>query len=313
MRTTHKIAADVWRDQLPRLRIFEQVARLTSFTAAARALGLSQPAVSRAVASLEEHLGAELIVRESRTLTLTETGRAVFETSMRIGDELERLSATMKRDETSPRGDFFCYAAEHVAARLLPKPVGSLALRYPLLVPRIVAAPLHFATSEIAEDRAELGLFFQAEVHPRVEARAVAAFPCKVVVHRDASRDARVLTSFIGSREVDDRRNTAFPTLDMLRKHRPKTKIRLSSNSLALHKEWVFQKLGISILPLFLVEAEIAKGTLRVLHPEWTYWADLFAIGRKGRVVSAAARVLLGELRVVARAMGARASSQRSP
>lgn len=307
MRTTHKIVVDGWRDQLPRLRVFEHVARLESFTAAARLLGLSQPAVSRAVAALENHLGAALLERDGRKVTLTEAGRTVFDGAQRVGDELERITKGIKLEASEPRGDFFCYAAEHVASHLLGGPAATLTERYPRLVPRVVTAPAHFAVTEVAEDRAEIGFFFKAESHARTESRVIAAFPCKLVVHPAARRDEGVLTSFIGSREVDDRRNTSFPTLDMLRKHRPKTAIRLSSNSLALHKAWVLRKLGISILPLFLVEQEIASGALRVVHPEWTYWADLFAIVRTGRVLSAPARMLLGDFRVAARELGGKA------
>ena len=67
---------------LPPLRAllaFEAAARHGSFTAAARELNVSQPAVSRQVKSLEEALGVSIFVREHRSVVLTDAGRTYYE------------------------------------------------------------------------------------------------------------------------------------------------------------------------------------------------------------------------------------------
>lgn len=56
------------------LRAFEASARLSSFTAAAQELNLTQSAVSRQVRALEELLGGELFVRDRQTVRLTAAG-----------------------------------------------------------------------------------------------------------------------------------------------------------------------------------------------------------------------------------------------
>jgi DNA-binding transcriptional LysR family regulator len=56
------------------LRVFVRVARAGSFSRAARALGLSQPSASRIVATLEKEIGAVLLTRSTRALSLTEAG-----------------------------------------------------------------------------------------------------------------------------------------------------------------------------------------------------------------------------------------------
>lgn len=61
-------------DRVTALRVFERVARRGSFSAAARELGLSQPSASRIVSELERGLGANLIVRSTRGLRLSEAG-----------------------------------------------------------------------------------------------------------------------------------------------------------------------------------------------------------------------------------------------
>jgi DNA-binding transcriptional LysR family regulator len=311
MRKPHRIVSDPWRDQLARVAVFEEVARARSFTLAARNLGLSQPSVSRAVAALEAHLGTPLIERQGRALRLTRAGEATFASARRVREELDALGAKIGHDR-APRGDYVCFGAEHVAAHLLASPIAALADSHPLLLPRVVTGPAHLAVEEIADGRAEVGFYFKAEPNARTEARPLASFACRLVCHPDAMRNERVLTSFIGSREIDDRRNTAFPTLDMLRQHRPKTKITYSSNNLALHIRWVEEKVGISILPTFLVEDAIAKRKLRVIHPEWTYWAELVAVVRRGSMLSVPTRTLLKTMRAACAALGGKPAAMIS-
>ncbi|SAK77675.1 LysR family transcriptional regulator [Caballeronia catudaia] len=69
-------------DRLPPMQallMFESAARLASFTAAARELGSTQPAVSQRVVQLEESLGAALFERGHRGVTLTEDGARLFD------------------------------------------------------------------------------------------------------------------------------------------------------------------------------------------------------------------------------------------
>ena len=61
-------------DKLLALRLFVRVAHTGSFSAAARELDLSQPSVSRIIAALEEEVGAALVTRTTRAVTLTDVG-----------------------------------------------------------------------------------------------------------------------------------------------------------------------------------------------------------------------------------------------
>ena len=61
-------------DRLHSMRVFSRVIERASFAGAARELSLSPAVVTRLVADLEEHLGARLINRTTRRLSLSETG-----------------------------------------------------------------------------------------------------------------------------------------------------------------------------------------------------------------------------------------------
>jgi DNA-binding transcriptional LysR family regulator len=71
-------------DRLDAIKIFVRVVESGSFSAVARELGVGQPAVSKQVASLEAHLGTQLLMRTSRNLSLTEAGRDFYESAARL-------------------------------------------------------------------------------------------------------------------------------------------------------------------------------------------------------------------------------------
>ncbi|MDO3639931.1 LysR family transcriptional regulator, partial [Mycolicibacterium arseniciresistens] len=66
------------------LRVCREIALLGSFTAAARSLGYSQPAVSRQVAAMEDAAGYRLFAREVRGVSLTPAGAVVVEHAARV-------------------------------------------------------------------------------------------------------------------------------------------------------------------------------------------------------------------------------------
>ena len=91
-------------DVLAAFRVFVRVAEARSFSAVAREMGTTQPAVSRQVAALEEHLGARLIQRTTRSLALTEDGRDLLGHARRVLDCVEEAEASVGRRHSLPGG-----------------------------------------------------------------------------------------------------------------------------------------------------------------------------------------------------------------
>lgn len=91
-------------DRLDAMRAFVSVADLEGFAPAARKLGLSAPAVTRLVASLEEHLGARLLQRTTRSVTLTDVGARYLERARRILGDVEEAEGSVQAERTQPSG-----------------------------------------------------------------------------------------------------------------------------------------------------------------------------------------------------------------
>ncbi len=89
---------------LEALAIFARVVELRSFAAAADDLKLSKATVSKAVARLEQRLGARLFNRTSRRLALTDAGRALAEPAARVLAEAESAEMAALEQSAAPRG-----------------------------------------------------------------------------------------------------------------------------------------------------------------------------------------------------------------
>ena len=81
-------------DRLDAIQMFMRVVESGSFSTVARQRGIGQPAVSKQIAALEAHLGAQLLRRTSRSLTLTEAGQASYEAAVRLAEDLEAAEAS---------------------------------------------------------------------------------------------------------------------------------------------------------------------------------------------------------------------------
>ncbi|HMN43533.1 MAG TPA: LysR family transcriptional regulator [Povalibacter sp.] len=86
------------------IAIFVKVVELSSFTAAAEALDMSQPVVSKAVTRLEEKLGVRLLNRTTRRLSLTEAGSELYRRSVRALEEIADAESELARFQIEPRG-----------------------------------------------------------------------------------------------------------------------------------------------------------------------------------------------------------------
>ncbi len=91
-------------DRWQAMRIFVKVAETESFAEAARHLHMSAPAITRAVAALEELVGARLFVRTTRSVKLTDAGARYFEDCRRILSDIAEAEASAAGAAARPSG-----------------------------------------------------------------------------------------------------------------------------------------------------------------------------------------------------------------
>jgi DNA-binding transcriptional LysR family regulator len=121
-------------DRIAGMQAFIKVAALGSFSAAARALGLSQTMVTKHVGAIEDRLGARLFIRTTRRLTLTEAGQRYREAVERILAEIEEAEAAAAADTVEPRGTLRLNAPLSFGFREISPALAEFARLYPALI-----------------------------------------------------------------------------------------------------------------------------------------------------------------------------------
>lgn len=124
-------------DTLQSLRLFSEVGRRSSFSAAARAAGLSTASVSRHVMSLESAMGVQLVNRNTRCCSLTDAGQFLYERVQLIFEDLQHATELVKSLQTSPQGPLRVHARVALGTACIAPALPSFLAQHPGLQVRL--------------------------------------------------------------------------------------------------------------------------------------------------------------------------------
>ncbi len=113
------------------IRVFSAVAELESITRAAKLLGMAKSSVSRDVARLEGEVGATLLLRSNRRVSLTDTGILLHQHAKQILDQVTDAEVAISRVRASPRGLLRISAAVTSGQALITPLLPEFLRRYP--------------------------------------------------------------------------------------------------------------------------------------------------------------------------------------
>jgi molybdate transport repressor ModE-like protein len=284
------------------MSLFAAIAHHGSLSAAARKLGLSPASVSRQITALEEQLGARLLNRTSRSMTLTSTGEIFLRHAENILHQVEEMQVEVSQREQQPSGLL------RVHSRML---VGTLVLMPNL--PRFLQAhpqiTVELAMSNHAIDLAERNVDVDIRIGKLTESaliarrlatseRVVCAAPA-YLAGRPAIREPadlvrqNCLTYRLGmGRTVWRFVDAAGHTAEV-----PVTGSLTTDNGPALHAA-ALAGLGIALMPDWSVREDIRAGRLvrlfashRASHLEFEN--GVFAVYQRSRYLSARVRVFI--------------------
>jgi len=124
-------------DQLQAMRIFSRVAEQSSFTLAAEQMNLPRAGVTLAIQQLEKHVGARLLHRTTRKVTLTSEGAAYYDSCRRVLTEVDAADALFPTAYQSPRGPVRIDLPERLARLKIVPALDDFHARYPDIELRI--------------------------------------------------------------------------------------------------------------------------------------------------------------------------------
>jgi len=289
-------------DQLPHLETFAKAAELLSFTAAARALDLTQAAVSQRIQALEGTVGVSLFRRRAGRVALTEAGQLLYPFAERIL-ALHREALAEVTGHKSPLGGELSLAASSIPGEhLLPDLLAAFQGRHPRVRVRATVTDTRAVLSQVQQGEADLGLVGGKMDNPDLEFRCFASDRLALIVPAGHAWSHRRRVSLgqladqplilrepgSGSRWCLERALTeAGKSLSDLR-----VALELGSNEAI--KEGVLRGLGLAILSTRAVRGEIDAGKLHTLQiGGLSLTREMFAVWGRRRPLPIAARLFL--------------------
>ena len=156
-----------------RARAFLVTAEEGSLSAAARALGMTQPTLSRQVSALEKELGVALFERVGRGFELTPTGKALINHVRMMGDAASHLSLVASGKSESLEGNVCISATEATAVFMLPPIIRRLRLAEPGIAIEIVASN---KISDLKRREADIAIRAFRPTEPDLIAKKIGSF-----------------------------------------------------------------------------------------------------------------------------------------
>ena len=277
---------------LKAMRAFVAVAKRGSFAAAATHLGISTSSISRLVRELEDWLGTALLRRTTRHLTLTDAGERYFERCREIVAATDDLFQDAKSQSDEPRGRL------HVAAAAYPmrKRIAPL---LPAFLRRCPDVQLRLHLQDKPVDLIAEGVDVAIRIGELADSSMIARKCGDVTLRLSAAPG--FLAKHGTPNSLDEL--PSFPCLvDTTPKHGHRWPIGrkidvdgpVTANDGEIIREMTLAGLGISYLPDFFVESDIADGRLISLFPEQIVErVGIYALFPARRQVTAASRAFI--------------------
>jgi len=140
-----------------RLHVFHAVAKHLSFTKAAEALFMTQPAVTFQIKQLEEHFNTRLFERGHGQISLTDAGKVVLDYAERILGQSSELEARLKDMTGQVAGLLLIGSSMTIAEYLLPQVLGEFSARFPSVTPRLLVANSEQVQNQVLEHSLDVG------------------------------------------------------------------------------------------------------------------------------------------------------------
>ncbi|GHB25574.1 LysR family transcriptional regulator [Salinicola rhizosphaerae] len=173
--------------KLHQIRAFVEVSRCGSIRGAARELGLSQPALTKAIRELEEGLGAALLLRTSQGVTLTDSGRAFDQHAHLIIEELRRARENVEQLNGVLRGQIVLGVSATVARTLLPQVVARFRRELPNVKLRVIEGQLSSMAAGLRDGNVDFSIntVSSGVLESDLEAQPLFTKPFVVVMRRN--------------------------------------------------------------------------------------------------------------------------------
>ncbi|GAB4208950.1 MAG: LysR family transcriptional regulator [Tibeticola sp.] len=259
--------------ELATLRAFVKVVQTGSFTRAAKALNTQKAYLSRVVSQLERELGARLLERTTRSLSLTEIGREFFERAVGILASVEDAERAVQKAHGEPRGVLKLTCGVEFGMMAVSGWIGDYLARYPQVR---VDADFTGRLVDIVHEGFDLAVRVGPLADSTLTARKLGELAYGLYASPDylARRTAPIDPQDLAGHETLAFSGGSHQATWMLSRgqqvERVSVQPRLKANNVFAVRDAAVASLGIAHLPMLVADAAVHTGQLRSVLADWS-------------------------------------------
>ncbi len=287
-------------DKLTCIRAFVSVVEAGGFSSAERKTNISKTLLSKYVAQLENELNVRLLQRTTRQINLTSVGRNYYEGSLQLLEQLDELENAAHETHSKPKGKLYISAPTTFAERYVMQVVSEFSRKYPEI-------DFNMALTDRVVDLVEEGFDLALRIADLQDSCLVAKRLCNIPLvvcastgylqrhgkpehPRDLAHHQCVIDSNFrgggcwGFEDVDEKLNIVGKYV---------------VNSAIAVRELVLRDHGVSVCPRFVIDNDIAAGTVQVILEDFKIpELGLCAVYSHRKYLSAKVRLFIDELAI---------------
>ncbi|HGH3373680.1 TPA: LysR family transcriptional regulator [Kluyvera cryocrescens] len=260
-------------DRVELMRTFIRIVESGSLSAAARQMETTQATISRRLQSLEEMLGAKLLLRSTHAMKLTDDGERCYQHARQVVESWLALEDALQLTDEQPVGTLRVRAPHAFGQQQLLIPLIGFLARYPQLS---VEWMLHDKAVDFISDNIDCAIRVGAEVDPATVTVLLAEVPRCIVASPELLSRFPDVTQPESLSALPWIAIRTFYQHEVVLRHAGSEQTasvaiasRLSTDSLYVAKNAALAGVGVAVVSSWTVEEEIANGTLIELLPQW--------------------------------------------
>lgn len=263
---------------LNQLKIFYVVAKHSSFSAAAEALFITQPAVTKAIQRMQEHYGIRFIDLVGKSLVLTDAGRSLYSLAEKIFDLENQASEALRDFQQQKTGNIRIESSESFGSYYLPEIIISFKKDHPGIELSTIILPTDMVAENAAHLHIDVGFIsYRVENHKLTSRKilednlVLIASPEHDLARKKTLEPASLQKEAVIMHEQGSAPRQAFD--DFLKRHDLAVHVSLELSSNRAIKEAVKHNLGLALMSQGVVRDEVQAGKLssiRLTEPKMT-------------------------------------------
>jgi DNA-binding transcriptional LysR family regulator len=242
------------------LRSFLEIGRLGGVSPAARAVGLSQPAVTKQIRALEAALGSPLLERAGRGVRLTPAGQLLSNFGRRGARVFEEFSQALGELTRGERGKLVLGAGVTTCVQHLPPWLREFRRRHPGIDISVTTGASRAVEEWVESADVDLGFVTSEPRSRELVVRRLFEEEIVLVVEPRAARRGPVAIESLGL--ILFPKNTGFRQYLDQRLAAQRVSVKMETDSVEAIKSFVQSGIGASFLPIGMVREELRQGTL---------------------------------------------------